>query len=188
MRSCDPVPEIRFVHVPRTGGSSIREGWDLGEPECQGHAPPAAAGFIYGAVRNPWDRVVSLYHYLELERRGYSFRGWVLAGLDPSFATGSSFEITRPCAWWLRPLDAGPWVDRPDVVYERGLRNADFVVRFENREDDLRRLAEFLDRPYPEGHVGATERGPYREYYDAETRDVVGRLFEEDVRLFGYEF
>lgn len=185
MGSRNPVPAIRFLHVPRTGGSSIRQAWDLKHPELQGHAPPAAADFLYGCVRNPWDRAVSLWHWLD---EPGTFEGWVRAGLCPTFTPGASFEITRPCSWWLAPMSAGPWRHRHDIVFERGLRDADFVVRFETRDEDLAELADMLDRPFPEAHVNASERGPYQDYYGDETERLVGEFYAEDVELYGYEF
>lgn len=178
-------PPVRFVHPPRTGGTSIGQGWDLQQPEYQRHAPPGAADFIYGTVRNPWDRVVSLYQYLHPTA---TFEGWVRAGLRPTFVTGSSFEVTRPCSWWLHPLSAGPWRKRADIVAARGLRNADFVVRFERRMEDLQMLGQILGREAPTEHVNATVRGPFQDYYGDETQRIVGELFAEDVELYGYEF
>lgn len=37
-------------------------------------------------------------------------------------------------------------------------------------------------------HHNKTSRGNYRDYYTAETRDIVARLFQRDNEYFGYSF
>lgn len=180
----------RFLHPPRTSGRSISQSWGLEEPEYQVHAPPSGADFIYGVCRNPWDRVVSLWCWMHEGKSGWDmpFDRWVRNGMEPNFTTGSGFKIIRPCSWWLHPLRAGVWKDRPDIVAERGLRDADFVIRYERREEDLETLARMLDRPFPARYVGKSDRLPYREYYDEQTAALVGEAFAEDVEMYGYEF
>lgn len=183
------VPARRFLHPPRTGGRSISRSWGLGHPEYQKHAPPGPADFIYGVARNPWDRVISLWHWEEEGKSGFdrNFEGWLRDGMM-TFSTGSGFKVARPCSWWLHPLQAGRWQDRPDIIALRGLRDADYIIRFERWDEDLGRLAEMLDRPMPHKHVGKSIRRPYQEYYNDVTRDLVAELYEEDIRLYGYTF
>lgn len=143
---------------------------------------------MYGVARNPWDRVVSLWHWDEEGKDGYTrdFEGWLRRGIT-TYSTGSGFLVCRPCSWWLHPLRAGR-KDRPDIVAERGLKDVDFVIRFENWDEDLQVLSDVLDRPVPDRHVGKSKRRPYQEYYDDVTRDLVAEMYAEDIELYGYEF
>lgn len=158
------VNRLRFLHPPRTAGRSLRYAWGLGPPEYRGHAPPADDdGWRYGFTRNPWDRVVSLW-CLVRDAAG-PFRRWVQSGiLGPT----DHLPIVSPCARWL----AG----------------ADWVGRFERREEDIQELASILNRPLPTTHIGKSKREPYWTYYDDETRLIVAERYAVDIEMWGYAF
>ena len=163
----------RFLHPPRTGGSSIVVGWALqGTDEYQKHAGPTPADFSYGFVRNPWDRLVSIYH----RTRHYPdmpFVAWVRKVAE---------ERANPTdAERLKPID---WL-RPCAFWMMG---ATFVGRFENRARHLELVANLLRRPVPERHEGATEREPYQAYYDGFSREWVEREYAVDINLYGYTY
>ncbi len=161
---------VRMLHPPRTGGVSIKVAWDLGPPEWLKHRGPTPADFSYGFTRNPFDRVVSIYHRTR-HCPDVPFRDWALMTRDrpmPESERLKPIDWLRPCAWWLM--------------------GATFVGRFEQREKHLRILADALHRPYPGNHEGATEREPYQAYHDAETRAWVEQEYAADIALYGYRF
>jgi len=124
--------------------------------------------FRYGFTRNPWDRVVSLYELLHpaTDPKRQAFKDWVLEGMrGPGY---DGVPIVAPTLRWLR--------------------GCQFIGRFEHRERDLTLLAQMLGRAVPTKHVGATDRRPYPEYYDEETREIVGVLYKEDIDHFGYTY
>lgn len=157
------TPPLRFLHPPRTGGRTIARAWALGAPEYQGHAPPTPAEFSYGITRNPWDRVVSIWHLIR-DSAG-PFREWVLDGLP---APHDHVAITTPCSFWLA--------------------NATWVGRFERWEEDVGFISDWLNRPVPELHVGKSDRRPYPEYYDGDTRAIVAFKYADDLVRWGYRF
>lgn len=167
----------RMLHAPRTGGSSIRVSWDLSPPEYRGHAqwtPEDAERFCYGFTRNPWTRVVSLYEAQTPRRAESDFpclADWVLG-------TRNNYHGTSL---------GGHWIHHPVLYW---LRRADWVGRYERREEGLGELAERLGRPVPlERYDSRTaERLAWEDYWTDEAVARVGEIYADDVEMWGYTF
>ena len=86
----------------------------------------------------------------------------------------------------LTRLGKHPWLEHPATAW---LGCADWIGRFETREQDLAEVAELLGREVPADHAGASQnRRLYPEYYDDETRARVADHFRVDIETFGYPF
>ncbi len=152
--------------------------------------------FKFVMVRNPWSRLVSLYEMFAFREGGQlsrlrrratrhrGFRAWVHA-LDPggrgTAATGVEKGVIRFGAFSYAAF-AGDEDGRPLV---------DEVVKLEEIKSALPPVLERLGVPLPSRMPRAGRgryRGGYRAYYNDETRDLVGTLYEEDIERFGYEF
>lgn len=131
--------------------------------------------FKFTFVRNPYERMASMYIFL---------RGKSAAGREP-FPTfvRKLIDGTGPLAGW-RDL-ADPW-----PVYAIGDRIvADFVGRHETLGADFKSVCDHLKIPYRAlGHMKASPRYDFREFYDADTRKSVHRLCEREIDYFGYRF
>ena len=161
--------EFLFIHVPRTGGSSInqalRSAFDYTElprhhtfAEMRQHRH---GRFSFGFVRNPWDRCVSMH----LGSAAHTpMEDWLRAGC--------------PCNPRWGPLIQSEFVE-----------GVDFVGRFERIEYDFRMVCERLRVAYlvlP--HVGALAHTHYSDYYTDETRYMVETICKKDIDSFGYTF
>lgn len=70
-----------------------------------------------------------------------------------------------------------------------GRVRTDFVGRFENLHEDYRRLTQWLGIEAPPlPHLNKSQRGEYRDRYDARSRDTVTRYFREEIETFDYRF
>lgn len=180
-----------FLHVPRTGGSSIEslDWWD----RWTGHFPAAAEmdfphGYLsFAFVRNPWDRFVSLYHYLAAMTPRHC---WHRANADLAAGVrrmGSFAEFCRGFGDWphrhnfhFRPQSR--W-----VTDAAGNLLADFLGCFERLQHDFGRLCRRLGAPATElPKLNASPHRPFRQYYDRQTRKIVAELWHEDLAAFGY--
>jgi hypothetical protein len=198
-----------FVHVPKAAGTSIarvlcqldgnnpdvvspvtrhetlgqllgRWRGTFGESQDGEHR---SAYFVFGFVRNPWERVASLYRYL-VERRPRQ-----------EIATVSSFrdfiEQAGTGVPWIRGLHSM----RTQVDFFRtepgSHLRADFVGHFESLREDLSsamtklRIAGF-EVPH-ENRTSNADRD-YRPEFSDRTADIVASLFREDIETFGYDF
>lgn len=153
------------------------------------------AYFKFAFVRDPWSRMVSMYRYFAFHKK-VSFREFVLR------------EFRR------RLWHDGHWFVGPqsDFICDTNGRPAvDFIGRFETLAEDFHSVCQRLGMPALElPHVNASgndSSGPpprlrlpfgrgrrrlrtrptaFQEYYDAETRDAVARLYRRDIEIFGY--
>ncbi|NNK79073.1 MAG: sulfotransferase family 2 domain-containing protein [Litoreibacter sp.] len=134
---------------------------------------------VFTMVRNPWDRIVSYYHWL----RGQSFdHPAVQLAKASNFSSFLNHEQTRAS------LRAQPCESY--VTNEAGALRCDLFLRLEHLDEDLPRLEELLDlRIAPLPHVNRSEREEgYRAHYSAADRALVEELAAPDIARFGYTF
>lgn len=132
--------------------------------------------FKFGFVRNPWDRVVSLYERTEpLQMKDKmtfeEFVDWI------QFSSSTCIH-SSPHRYQL------DW-----FVDGSGTLLADFIGRFETLESDWTTVAQRLGLAESLPHKRANPRArPYAEYYTARTQEVIASKFKIDIDYFGYEF
>jgi len=184
----DPDAKIIFLHPNKCGGKSIELAfWGI-EPKI-GSADHHNVRhwidelgedffnhYVFGFARNPWDRLVSIYHG----------RSQIINKISTPEFTWTSFEdfldkvdtnnspYKTQLSWFVNYAD--------EVV-------VDFIGRFENYESDFDEVCDSIGAPLRKlPHVNASTHGPYWEYYTPETRDRVAELYKEDIEYFGYTF
>lgn len=177
------------IHINRTGGASrermlkkycrsFKRGWrrhNMAGELCGLLGRPLwDLYFSFAFVRNPWDRMVSLYHH----RRAV-----------PSVVRSCCAQL--PFKEWLfseSTLD-GTFGDQVQWLELDGEVIVDFVGRFESMERDWEVVCDRIGVSVSLPHVNKSgRRAGYRDVYDAESRDLVGSLCARDVELFGYSF
>ncbi len=145
-------------------------------------------------VRNPWARLVSEYRYRNYSHR-FSFRDFVLGGL-PQPGMSDTYRHIIP---------------QYDFIYDSdGQKLVNFVGRFESLQGDFDKVCAELKilsgkLPYMDftkGRMGRIKKNlqkiisrnyepfhdSYKDYYDAETLEIVSSMYEKDIDLFGYTF
>lgn len=180
-----------FIHINKTGGSSISQA--LGEKEQTHLSADTIMNFIghenfkekfsFAFVRNPYDRVVSQYHYrlqnnqTNLRTENISFEDWMM-----------KTYIEKDPRYFNYPLMFQPQLDWISD-YENKLL-IDFVGRFENIEEDFRHVCteigkENLSLPH---HRKSKRKRNYKDYYSRETKKIITQVFEKDLDYFKYSF
>lgn len=129
-------------------------------------------------VRNPWDRMVSYYHWLKVQ----SFE-------HPAVGVARTLGFAE----FLRaPAVTGPFKANPYSSYMRrsdGQVSHLLYIRLEQFEQDARPLFEHLgfEISLPRENQSTRARD-YRSYYTAEDVQVVAEICSEDIAAFGYQF
>jgi chondroitin 4-sulfotransferase 11 len=199
-----------FVHINKCAGQSIRRTLPhglfggtrghntiqhyLGLLRAKGRDP--ADYFKFTIVRNPWDKVVSFYHYHK--RREWDIFPWTVAD-EPDFNSflqrlfvandgALAQEIFRgrsgSSTHHLRLSNSLEWVSDAE-----GNVLVDFIGRVENLQADFDQICARIgirQRALP--HANRSSHKPYWEYYDEASREIVARRFQRDIEYFGYRF
>lgn len=177
-----------FIHINKTGGSSIEKALGMQFDHRSARDKVAAIGrpawnrkFSFSFVRNPWDKVVSHYHYrLKTAQSGFredppDFASWVrlaYAERDPRY-----FD---------QPLMFAPQMDWIGDQQDRILVN--FVGRFERLQDDFAQVCERIGKQATLPHLKASQHAHYSSYYDGDSQAIVAQHFARDIEHLDYRF
>lgn len=131
--------------------------------------------FSFAIVRNPWDRHVSFYHYKLKKTKSSTHEMYKAFG---------SFDNYIRWACEHKPMGQVGFVcskDNKQIV--------SFVGRYENLDDDFRKICQEIGIPPQElPKLNASVPHAYREFYTDETRELVRKANAPDIAMFGYDF
>ena len=140
--------------------------------------------FKFGFVRNPFDRVVSLYFYLQKTNclevpETMSFA---------AFCRQIDRQEFPPVGLYNRLglNQCNPMVDW--LLDQDGRMLVDFVGRHETVAGDFEKICRVIGIQAQIPHENKTAHRPYREYYATEARAIVERVYRQDLDTFGYGF
>lgn len=137
--------------------------------------------FKFAYVRNPWDKVVSHFHYrvqtnqTGLSEGNISFNEWVkrtYGNKDPAFYDKPRFFMPQ--------LD---WISD-----KSGSLIVDHVGRYENLDQDFSDVCRILEIDKKLPHVRRSSHKHYRDYYSDEAKEIIHNWFMKDIEMFGYQF
>ncbi|UWP99263.1 sulfotransferase family protein [Aliiroseovarius crassostreae] len=135
--------------------------------------------FVFTLVRNPWDRIVSYYHWLQAQSFDHP---------AVSLARSSGFADFLRAPVTQASFRAAPYASY--VIDRDGCEHADLFVRLEHLDEDLPALEAHLGftlRPIP--HENRSDRHKaYRQFYTDELRQIVAQCCRDDIERFGYVF
>ncbi len=186
-----------FIHVPKVAGSSIFEA--LYGQEGRHHPSylyryvngrKYDAYFKFGFVRNPWDRLVSAYHYLSQGgKRGVGTKdhNWFLANI----AQYRDFE--QFVHEWVNEANIRTGVHFIPQSYflcdpESGEVMVDFVGRYETLARDFEHVRSRLGSQAELAVRNPSSRGSYRDYYTPDMIEIVAKAYATDTGTFNYGF
>lgn len=176
-----------FIHINKTGGTSITRALRKPFEHLTALEKRSQVGeivwqekFTFSFVRNPYDKVVSLYHFrVKTNQTGLAddkldFNNWVnlvFRQKDPGYYNKP--KMFMPCTDWL--TDQG------------GKLLVDFVGRFERMEEDFKTVLKKAGlKPTSLPHLKKSSRGDFNDYYSAESKTIVREWFAKDFERFEY--
>jgi chondroitin 4-sulfotransferase 11 len=192
---------VIFVHIPKTAGTSIGR-WMIENKKHSEHVEwykhpklsdiekDETDNFVFSVVRNPWDRMVSSYHWLrkiqspipdlpsveiqtildDMNKKldWSTFEKW----LD----VGAEFALWD---FWFRPVE-------PQTSWLDG--KVDLILKYENLNNEFRQIQNYFDSPDSLSNMLTGDHRLYREYYNDRTKKKVEKIFEKDIETWKYSF
>jgi len=186
------------ISIPKTGSTSIRYALDKfsdqesvsnGHDTFYDHSTYSRLKerldyiddyFVFAFVRNPWDRLVSQWNYIN------------------RFAqSGDNLNYKKHCAKMLESIDSFSqflkskhtikqclnWVQYQNCI------GVNYVGKMETMQEHFNVVCDKIGIPRQQlPHKNATKHKHYTEYYDNETREIVAQKYAKDIEYFGYEF
>lgn len=185
-----------FVHVPKCAGVSVCN--TLFGNLAGGHATleeyfyifepsKILSYFKFAIVRNPWDRVVSAFHFLKAGGFSEADRRWAEENISCYDDFGSFVRgwVNTENIWKRHHFTPQHHyiLDRKHKV------KLDFIGRFERLDDDFKVIARTIgcDRTMMQ-KVNGSGRSDYRNYYDESTIKIIEDVYAEDIELLGYRY
>lgn len=181
-------PEFIFIHINKTGGSSIERALNLPFEHLTAQEKIKEVGlekwqnkFTFAFVRNPYDKVCSHYRYrvktnqTKLNDKPLSFSEWVLRSYheqDPFYYDNP--KMFMPQSKWLSD-------DSGKILVNK-------IYHFEQLNEDFKHLCQHLSIDAQLPHLKASKRVDYRTFYDRKTKNIVESCFAEDFKNFNYQF
>lgn len=185
-----------FIHIPKCAGISVSK--TLFGSLGGGHRSIDQYRLIFSRqdferyfkftfVRNPWDRLVSAFFYMKQGGFSESDRLWAQHHLG-MFDNFSEF-VTR----WVTPHNVrkvAMFMPQSDFLCTHGIPSVDFVGRFEHLNRDFQHVCQTLNLncELPKLNERKSNRTDYRNYYCQRTLEIVGDVYREDIKKFGYTF
>lgn len=190
-----------FLHVPKTGGTSIENMFNKNYHSNQQHHSLAwhknrhskiyEEYFKFSIIRNPYDKVISEYLWHKndpLKQFKNKFKGLSLADfLGLFFSIDKTFFEDKKWSGWFPMHFETHRI--PQTLFLDPISDLDFVIRFENLHEDFNKICDKTGIPKQQlPHKNKAKRKHYTEYYDDETREIVAQKYAKDIEYFGYKF
>lgn len=176
-----------FIHIPKTGGSSISNTLNLYGHCC--HEPISKYPryltekvFTFAFVRNPFDRILSAYNYLKY---GYGNTGdieWAQSNLSRFNHFNEfvkEFKTDEGLQSCLHFRSVFSFIDQP----------LDFIGRYENIDADFNVVCDKIglyDRQLE--CINTSSHEHYSTYYDEQSVSIIEKMFSRELEEFQYKF
>ncbi|MCV3488049.1 sulfotransferase family protein, partial [Campylobacter lari] len=187
-----------FIHVPKVAGSSIErviyqtDRWLIGHVKASDYVKfdrnKFDSYFSFGFVRNPYDRVVSAYHYLKDGGGTLGDKKWAAENIY-KYSSFEEFvlklenaEIQNKILNWIHFV--------PQYKYlcdnEKNIL-VNFIGKFEKLEEDFKKILDILNRKDNLVHVNKSKHCNYKNYYNIKTYEVIRKIYKNDFEIFDYD-
>lgn len=176
--------KVIFIHIPKTGGTSIEKVFNPGIGSS--HMKMCDYENIdkyykFTVVRNPWERIWSMYHYFKSGGNKDSFNQSIREGMPETFEK-FCLEYIEPkkCFFGLSWLD--PQID---FIKVNGKIEIDCVIKYENLLGEFEQIREKYGLE-PLGHHRRNPSKPDSSKMNDLCKKIIYEAYTEDFVSFEY--
>jgi hypothetical protein len=173
-----------FIHTPKCAGTSmeamkwIQRGGHTNYRAVLQEKDVNKDAFAFAFVRNPYDRMVSLFH----AAKGNSIAWPKVPDTFPEY-----IQMIWEEGRYVVPHEHTMAHFLVDVECNVGM---DFVGRYENLQEDWKKVCEIIEAPKEDWELpwkNKTEHKDWTEFLDDDSIDHINEMFHVDFLLFGYD-
>ncbi len=162
--------------------------------------------FKFITMRNPWDVVVSFYHFAKPDANGIYYWEESRKGVARDKNTQLPFEewllskeIKKSCHGLLYKngkFHKNVWTNdfsfftlNNFILDEKGENLVDYVVKVEDIKEGLKTVSDKINIPIKRiRKLNKSKHKPYRLYYSEEMKKIIEEEFQYDIEAGEYEF
>jgi len=137
--------------------------------------------YKFAVARNPWDRLVSCWHGRILRKNAFGYPEKLHQRLHDfsAFVDHVAEHDVERC---------DPHIASQSSLID--LNELDYLIQMESYAEDVAHVFRTIGVEGFKLRVTNRTQGRkhYTEYYTDESRDKVGRIYEKDIRMFGYRY
>lgn len=139
------------------------------------------------AIRNPWDKMVSYYFW----KKRLSIFNKILYKLNPKWSNYNEAHQLDFKGFIKKQGNSN--IDVKIFYINNQWQDYEFI-RYENLHDDLEKVCNLIGISYEKSKLGnhksmyRPKESNYRNFYDDETRDLVGNVYSKEIEKIGYQF
>ncbi|HEF2527483.1 TPA: sulfotransferase family 2 domain-containing protein [Campylobacter jejuni] len=187
-----------FIHVPKVAGTSIErvvfetDKWLVGHVRALDYINQDKnkfeSYFSFAFVRNPFDRMVSAFHYLKKGGGNDYDKNWANENLK-DFDTFEQFvlalqnkNVKDKILFWQHFTPQYKFIcdENKNIL-------VNFIGKLENINNDFKIVKNELNFDRNLIHSNSSKHEIFSNYYNEKTYNIIAELYKEDFALFDYD-
>lgn len=191
-------PELSYVHVPRTGMAmkkiikewlkpnfkvEDKDAWMINHPNLQMVREHIPTGKTMSVVRNPWQRVYSLYRKVSTEGYWLDWNNQTLLDIKPINEWVADYcnpDVTFNFPRWFTRF-----TNQIDFLnYDNDW--VDFIIKAEGLETGFEPVREYLECDIPLPGLSGYDHWEFKKYFNDASIRAIKKVHERDVDFFKY--
>lgn len=196
--------KVLFLHIGKTGGFSVEKALGLPPRDYRKFCPEFLFGvnkgvmvqharlnyleqflteeqknfFKFTIIRNPWDRMISAFYYLQpahLKSFG-NFENWL----------EHKYETVISGRWG----EGSHFVPQIEYTHTNGKQIVDKIIRFENLGQEFERMCRVfrIEASKLQKLNASRLRDKRLEDYNLKTKEMVSRMYKTEIEYFGFKY